>query len=140
MTDSPPITPPTEYACGEDSTSSLSENAPDASHEFSSEGASISPSSSQGNSSQTQQSSNPTDLDNTKPLEVESAPSDTAIININSASKEQLMSLNGIGDALSQRIIDTRTQIDGFNSIEELMIVKGIGEKTFADIKHRLTV
>ncbi|MFZ2537440.1 MAG: helix-hairpin-helix domain-containing protein [Oscillospiraceae bacterium] len=67
-------------------------------------------------------------------------PDTTSIVNINTASKEQLMSLDGIGNTISERIITFRKDIGGFNSIDEIMSVKGIGEKTFAAIKHRLTV
>lgn len=64
----------------------------------------------------------------------------TSIININTATKEQLMTLDGIGEVMSQRIIEFRNKVGGFNSIEEIMSVKGIGEKTFDAIKNRLTV
>jgi competence protein ComEA len=60
-------------------------------------------------------------------------------ININTASKEVLMSLDGIGEVYSQRIIDYRNNIK-FSSIEELKLVKGIGEKTFEKIKDIITV
>jgi len=60
-------------------------------------------------------------------------------ININTASKEALMSLDGIGEVYSQRIIDYRNIVK-FSSIEELKLVKGIGEKTFEKIKDIITV
>ena len=60
-------------------------------------------------------------------------------ININTASKEVLMSLDGIGEVYSQRIIEYRNNIK-FSSIEELKLVKGIGEKTFEKIKDIITV
>ena len=60
-------------------------------------------------------------------------------ININTASKEVLMSLDGIGEVYSQRIIDYRNIVK-FSSIEELKLVKGIGEKTFEKIKDIITV
>lgn len=65
---------------------------------------------------------------------------DTSIININTATQSELMSLSGIGEVLSQRIIETREAIGGFAYIEELMIVPGIGEKSFQKIAARLTV
>jgi len=60
-------------------------------------------------------------------------------ININTASKEVLMSLDGIGEVYSQRIIDYRNIVK-FSTIEELKLVKGIGEKTFEKIKDIITV
>lgn len=63
-----------------------------------------------------------------------------ALININTATKEELQSLNGIGDALSQRIIDFREQHGAFSDIESIKSVSGIGEKKFEGIKDYITV
>ena len=63
-----------------------------------------------------------------------------ALININTATKEELKSLNGIGDALSQRIIDFREQHGAFSDIESIKSVSGIGEKKFEGIKDYITV
>lgn len=60
------------------------------------------------------------------------------LININTATKEQLMALNGIGEAYAERIIDYRKKSE-FSSIEEIKNVKGIGEKTFDKIKDSIT-
>lgn len=60
-------------------------------------------------------------------------------ININTASKEQLMTLSGIGEAYSDRIIDYRRQ-HPFKSIEEIKEVKGIGDKTFEKIMDFIVV
>ncbi len=63
-----------------------------------------------------------------------------AIININTANKQELMTLNGIGEVYAQRIIEYRESNGDFTSIEELTEVKGIGEKTLEKIKDRITV
>ncbi len=62
------------------------------------------------------------------------------LININTAGAAELETLNGIGKVIAQRIIDYRTENGGFDSIEEIMEVSGIGEKKFAAIKDYITV
>lgn len=62
------------------------------------------------------------------------------IVNLNTAGIEELKSLKGIGEVLARRIIDYREQLGGFDSIEEIMEVKGIAEGKFADIRDRITV
>lgn len=52
-------------------------------------------------------------------------------VNINEASVEQLALLPRVGPAVAQRIIDFREENGGFKSVEDLMLVRGIGEKTF---------
>ena len=68
------------------------------------------------------------------------APAGDELININTASLEQLDALPGIGPAIAQRIIDYREKIGGFTSIEQITEVSGIGEATFAKIKDSVTV
>lgn len=62
------------------------------------------------------------------------------VININTALSGDLTRLPGIGEVMAERIIDYRTKHGGFKSTEELMNVKGIGEKKFEKIKENVTV
>ncbi len=64
----------------------------------------------------------------------------TGKININTATQQQLMTLDGIGETLSARIIAYRESHGGFDSIEELKNVSGIGDKRFANIRDRVSV
>lgn len=61
-------------------------------------------------------------------------------IDINSASMKELQTLPQIGAAVAQRIVDYREKHGKFSKIEEIMKVKGIGEKTFLKIKPLITV
>jgi competence protein ComEA len=63
-----------------------------------------------------------------------------AAININTASQQQLEELPGIGARTAERIIEFRQKNGPFRKVEELMNVKGIGEKSFLKLKPRLTV
>ena len=65
--------------------------------------------------------------------------SDTKI-NINTAGEEELTSLDGIGQAKAQAIIEYRNQNNGFKSIDELKNVSGIGENAFEKIKDKITI
>lgn len=57
------------------------------------------------------------------------------IININSATSAQLQTLDGIGPAYAQRIIEYREANDGFDSIDELLNVNGIGPVRLENIR-----
>ncbi len=63
-----------------------------------------------------------------------------AIINLNTATVDQLESLPGVGPATAKRILEYRQKSGGFKKIEELMNVRGIGEKAFLRLKPRVTV
>jgi competence ComEA-like helix-hairpin-helix protein len=68
-------------------------------------------------------------------------PADAAEkINLNLATKEQLISLPGIGEKTANDIIEYRGQHGKFGSIEDIMNVKGIGRKTFEGFKELITV
>ena len=60
------------------------------------------------------------------------------LININRADVQTLTMLNGIGDVLGGRIVDYREENGEFESVEELIEVKGIGEKTLEKIRDRI--
>ncbi len=64
----------------------------------------------------------------------------TAIINLNSATKEELMTLTGIGEAKADDIINYRNTNGGFKNIEDIKNVKGIGDAVFAKIKDHITI
>ncbi len=61
-------------------------------------------------------------------------------ININTADQATLQLLPGIGKTYARRIIDYRAQNKGFSSIEELLKVKGIGEKRLAKIRPLISI
>src|SRR3954466_15300624 len=63
-----------------------------------------------------------------------------AAINLNTATKDELVALPGVGPAKAQAIIDYRTAHGPFKSVEEVKDVKGIGAKRFEKLKGELTV
>ena len=67
-------------------------------------------------------------------------PAPTAKVNLNTASVEQLTTLPGVGPKLAARIVEYRQKSGSFRSPQELMNVKGVGEKNFAKIEAWLTV
>ena len=62
------------------------------------------------------------------------------LLDINLASVEDLTTLPGIGPALAQRIVDYRGQNGRFSSVEELMQVEGIKEKTYEKLKNQIRI
>lgn len=67
-------------------------------------------------------------------------PDNASLININTASKAELMQLSGIGEVKAQAIIDYREKYGGFLTIDEITLVSGIGEKTLEKNRDRITV
>lgn len=63
----------------------------------------------------------------------------TGQININTATKEELMTLNGIGEAKADAIISYREQTP-FTKIEDIKNVSGIGDSIYEEIKDKITV
>ena len=61
-------------------------------------------------------------------------------LNLNTATVSQLDSLPGIGKATADRIVEYRQKNGGFKKSEELMNVKGVGEKNFLKLKTLVTV
>lgn len=61
-------------------------------------------------------------------------------LDINSASSEELMKLHGIGAVTAEEIVRYRIENDRFDNIEEIMNVKGIGEKVFEEIREHIYV
>ena len=67
-------------------------------------------------------------------------PSSSSLINLNAATAAELEKLPGVGPAMATRILEYRQKSGGFKKIEELMNVKGIGEKSFLKMKPLVTV
>lgn len=70
----------------------------------------------------------------------DSTEGDNKKININSASKEELDSLPGVGEVTAQKILDYREENKEFKSIDEIKNVKGIGENKFNDLKDYICI
>jgi len=68
------------------------------------------------------------------------AASTGALVNLNSATLDQLDSLPGVGPVTAQKILDWRTAHGAFTAIDELLEVDGIGDKTLADMAPHLTL
>lgn len=69
-----------------------------------------------------------------------SSPLSSQRVNINTASAQELETLPGIGKALAQRIIDHREKYGAFRKTEHLLIVRGISEKRYRDLRELITV
>ena len=75
-----------------------------------------------------------------RPAPAASAEEKGAPVNINTADLDQLTTLPGIGKSIAQRIIDYRKEHGPFKSVDELLGVRGIGERSLSRIKDRVTI
>lgn len=71
--------------------------------------------------------------------EVQEKNSEDGKVNINKASKEELMTLTGVGESRAESIIKYREENGGFQNIEDIMQVPGIKTGLFEKIKDRIT-
>jgi len=81
-----------------------------------------------------------TDVGSAQKSGAKAAAAVPAVVNLNTATATQIATLPGIGEKAAQRIIEYREKNGGFKKIEELMNVKGIGEKSFLKLKPLITV
>ena len=65
---------------------------------------------------------------------------ESGLVNLNTAAKEQLMTLTGIGESKAEDILNYREQNGGFRTKEDLMQIPGIKERVFEKIKDQITV
>jgi competence protein ComEA len=66
--------------------------------------------------------------------------SNADLVNINTASLDELIALPSIGPTIAQKIIDYRNENGAFSTIEDIMNVSGVGPSIFEDIKDLITV
>ena len=65
---------------------------------------------------------------------------DSLKVNLNTASKEELLSLTGIGDVKADSIVKYREEHGSFQSVEDIKKIEGIKDGVFNKIKDRITV
>jgi len=73
------------------------------------------------------------------PVLAADAPAERGVVNINTAGAADLARLPGVGPSLAQRIVEHREKNGAFKAIDDLMLVRGIGEKSFERIRPYLT-
>jgi competence protein ComEA len=74
------------------------------------------------------------------PAKDEGGSKSTSPIDLNKASENQLMEIPGIGPALAKRIVEFRDENGDFQRVEDLLKIRGIGEKSFQKIRPHVTV
>ena len=73
-------------------------------------------------------------------LSSSSSESDDGVVNINTADETELMTISGIGPAKAGAIIQHRNEQGPFTSLESIMEISGIGQKTFEKLEHQIKV
>ena len=74
------------------------------------------------------------------PAEIPRPAAEAAPVNLNTATAEELKSLNGVGDALAARIIADRDSNGPFGSVEDITRVSGVGQKILENNRDRMYV
>ncbi|MCM2254596.1 MAG: helix-hairpin-helix domain-containing protein [Vicinamibacteria bacterium] len=74
------------------------------------------------------------------PALADAKPAPAAKVNINQATVQQLATLPGVGEKLAGRILEQRTKQGSFKTVQELLNVKGIGDKNFERLEPFVTV
>ena len=64
----------------------------------------------------------------------------TAVIDLNTATPEQLEQLPGVGEVLARRIVEYRDKNGGFRNVEQLREVSGIGDRKYAEMREKVRV
>jgi competence protein ComEA len=75
-----------------------------------------------------------------KPAKPKAAATVATPVNLNTATLAEIEALPGVGSATAKLIVEHRQKNGGFKKIEELMNIKGIGEKSFLKLKPMVTV
>jgi competence protein ComEA len=78
-----------------------------------------------------------------RPVQSATTPAKSApavVVNLNTATAADLEKLPGVGPAMAQRIVEYRQKNGEFKKIEDLMNVKGVGERSFLRLKPLITV
>ena len=78
--------------------------------------------------------------DTTRRTSAAASASASAPVNLNTATAAQLETLPGIGKATAERILEYRQKNGSFKKVEDLMNVRGVGEKSFLKLKPLVTV
>ena len=74
------------------------------------------------------------------PARAAAKPASTTVVNLNTASASDLEGLPGIGAKTAARIVEYRQKNGPFKKVEELMNVRGVGEKNFLKLKPQITI
>jgi comEA protein len=73
-------------------------------------------------------------------VETRAANTQMEMVHLNQATVEDLQGLPGVGPALSERIVQYRTEHGPFSSVDQLAEVKGVGQAKLAKFRNRLTI